>query len=103
MKEQGRVTIYAPGSDKVQEFGTVQCVHCGGHFPIKPGSGKIRGFCMRCNGPICGPKCVKCVPEEAMLENMEAGRASDHQRNFVGQAGIGKSKTLIVDKNGNPF
>lgn len=51
-----------------------RCVHCSAHFPIQPGSGKIRGFCYRCNGMICGPGCVDCVPAEAQLEIMEGTR-----------------------------
>ena len=75
MQEKGRIIIVDPGMDRaVAEIGTAQCVHCSGHFPIQPGSGKIRGFCLRCNGPICGPKCAKCVPVEQMLENIEHGR-----------------------------
>jgi hypothetical protein len=50
---------------------TLQCVHCGNHFISMKGSGKIRGWCRRCNGPICGPKCHVCVPFEKQLEAME--------------------------------
>lgn len=33
---------------------TVKCVHCGHNWiPIK-GSGKERGWCLKCNGPVCG-------------------------------------------------
>ena len=53
---------------------TIQCVHCYRHWVYKPGSGKTRGFCTRCNGFVCGPKCAECVPKEAKLENIEAGR-----------------------------
>ena len=50
---------------------TLQCVHCGGHWtPIK-GSGKMRGFCMKCNGPICGESCQECIPKEVQLLIME--------------------------------
>ena len=52
---------------------TVQCVHCGGHFLCSPGSGKIRGWCPRCNGYVCGPQCEECVPQELRLERMDAG------------------------------
>lgn len=73
--QDGQMTIIDPGADKpIREIGTAQCKHCGGHFPIAPGSGRLRGFCMRCNGPICGPGCAECVPEEQYLENMEKGR-----------------------------
>jgi len=81
-----------PGSDKpILEAATLQCVHCGGHFPAKasvsndvygPEQAKqmanegrtMRGFCMNCNGPVCGPDCSECVPVEQYLENIEHGR-----------------------------
>lgn len=52
---------------------TLQCVHCGGHWIRQPGSGRVRGFCTRCQGVVCGERnCWECVPEELMLLNMEA-------------------------------
>ena len=59
------------------EYETVQCVHCGLHFPIVPGSGKIRGYCMRCAGPVCGPDCARCVPTERLLDCLEQGKTPD--------------------------
>lgn len=75
MKEAG-VSIYIdPGADKpILEVATLQCVHCGCHWQASPGSGRIRGFCMNCNGPVCGPRCAECVPIDLQLENMEQGR-----------------------------
>lgn len=74
--EHGLVTLLDPGSDRpLLEVKTLQCVHCGGHWIPRPGSGMVRGFCTRCNGPICGPGCAECVPEEQMLENIEKRRA----------------------------
>lgn len=73
--DQGLAIIVNPESDKpFKEIGTVMCVHCGGHFERKPGSGKIRGWCMNCSGFVCGPGCGECVPVEQMLENVEKGR-----------------------------
>ena len=78
MRESGLMTLLDPGADRpIQEIPTLQCVHCGGHFPVQPGSGKVRGFCMRCRGPVCGPKCAECVPTEQLLENIEHGRPLD--------------------------
>lgn len=38
---------------------TLQCVHCGGHHLIIPGSGRQRGWCTKCGGFLCGGK--KCM------------------------------------------
>ena len=74
-RQAGEITISDPGSDKpLSTEATLQCVHCGRHFRLQPGSGRVRGFCSRCNGPVCGPDCAECVPAEQQLENMEAGR-----------------------------
>ena len=76
--KHGLVFITEPGSDKkILEVDTLQCCHCGGHFALRPGSGNVRGFCARCNGPVCGPGCAACLPMEARLENAEAGRPAD--------------------------
>jgi hypothetical protein len=55
---------------------TLQCAHCGGHWEVVAGSGKLRGFCARCDGYVCGaPLCMAvCCPVEQRLENIEAGR-----------------------------
>lgn len=56
---------------RVHEADMLQCVHCGSHFPVKVGSGITRGFCCRCNGPVCGQSCAECAPFEKWLENRE--------------------------------
>lgn len=74
----GRIIISDPGSDKpILEIGTLQCCHCGCHWFPQPGSGRVRGWCMRCNGPICGPNCARCVPLAQYLDNIEQGRPED--------------------------
>jgi hypothetical protein len=76
--EAGLIVVSDPGSDKpLLEVPTLQCVHCGGHWVPQSGSGRVRGFCQRCMGPICGPGCAECVPVEQYLENMEKGRPDD--------------------------
>ncbi len=76
--EHGLITVADPGSDKpLLEVPTVSCVHCGGHWVPKPGSGRVRGWCMNCAGPVCGPGCAACVPTEVLLENLEKGRPLD--------------------------
>lgn len=96
MKNEAGLMIFGElGSDKpTLEAMTLACVHCGGHFPAKAAvnnevygaeqavkmrdAGKtMRGFCMNCNGPICGPDCAECVPLEQFLENIEHGRDID--------------------------
>ena len=66
-------TILAEPDKRIVEADTLQCVHCGMHWPVDP-SAVGRGFCGRCNGPICGKKCLACVPIDRGLENLEAGR-----------------------------
>lgn len=85
-REAGIGTMIDPNKDKpLYEIGYYGCVHCGGHFPM-PRFGNSeedratrigRGFCMRCNGYICGASCANCVPLEQYLENLENGRDPD--------------------------
>jgi hypothetical protein len=80
MRESGSLIIADPGADRpIAEAATIQCVHCGRHWVARPGSGRIRGFCLRCHGPICGPGCAECVPIEQQLDNLEAGRPILHR------------------------
>ena len=53
---------------------TKMCVHCGLHFDYKQGSGRLRGFCRKCNGMTCGGKqCMECAPIELRMELYEKG------------------------------
>ena len=55
---------------------TLQCCHCGKHFISIRGSGKVRGFCLRCKQVTCGdPKCDPCIPFEKKLEIKEKNGA----------------------------
>ena len=67
-------------SDKKKECEFVQCCHCQRLWLYKPGSGKVRGFCLRCMGVTCGPDCDECVPAMQMIENMEAGMPWEQAR-----------------------
>ena len=61
--------------DGVQVASTKQCPHCGGHFIMQKGSGKIRGYCTKCGGITCGKlECCACVPFEKKLDLAEAGK-----------------------------
>lgn len=84
LRDNGLMTLIDPGADApLMEMKTLMCVHCGGHFPVKPGSGNVRGFCTSCSGPVCGPGCAKCVPLEQYLENLEKGRQEDFRPIFA--------------------
>jgi len=69
----GHVIMVDPGGVELMAD-TLQCVHCGAHWIVKPGSGRKRGFCLKCMGPTCGsPRCEhSCNPVEAQIEAMEA-------------------------------
>ena len=54
----------------------LRCVHCQHVWVDRPGSGKLRGFCARCAGPVCGrPECVcnGCLHWEKQLDCWEKG------------------------------
>jgi len=76
-KSKGYGVIMDPDGRNV-EMDFLQCVHCQAVWQVQPGSGRERGFCMRCNGPTCGPECSgKRVPWEQMLKNWETGKPDD--------------------------
>lgn len=72
-----------------EEGETYSCCHCQKICIIKPGSGIRRGWCFRCNKPLCGKQqCLdRCEPWEAKIEAMEArGRlfaALDRERELT--------------------
>lgn len=71
MNPKGLLIYDSPNGSR-QVFDTLQCVHCNGHFPVKPGSRQRRGFCVNCMGPLCGaPQCGVCIPFEKKLELIE--------------------------------
>lgn len=77
--------INSPKDDGVFEFFTdlgtrmfksVQCCHCGIHDQYIKGSGKRRGYCMKCRHITCDKElCIKeCVPYEAQIEIQEGNK-----------------------------
>lgn len=79
-REMGTATWIDPGSDKpLKEVGTLQCVHCGGQWIPAPGSGRLRGWCQNCAGPVCGAGCAECIPTDLLLTNMEKGRPLNYK------------------------
>jgi hypothetical protein len=54
--------------------GCFMCCHCGAHRPFTPGQ-KQNGYCMNCDGYVCGPTCSgECKPLERWLEEQEGTR-----------------------------
>lgn len=51
-KPNGYTSTFDGHGNKV-EGETRQCVHCQSMWEYRPGSGTIRGFCLRCNGFLC--------------------------------------------------
>ena len=55
---------------------TLMCCHCQRVWLYMPGSGTARGWCRRCDQPVCGaaPCMAHCMPWEQQMEMMEAER-----------------------------
>jgi len=63
------------GAGGTQEFTTKSCPHCGSHFVIIPGSGRLRHFCMLCHAPTCDKAaCYEHSPFLKRVELIEAGK-----------------------------
>lgn len=62
---------------------TVSCIHCGYNWVWQAGSGRRRGWCMKCAGIVCGrPACqqIGCNGgQDRILDNLEAGKPLDHK------------------------
>lgn len=54
---------------RVQEFDLLQCKHCQYTWRMVRGSGRERGWCSLCAGPLCGAEpCMRaCVHFEKRL------------------------------------
>ena len=73
-KPDGCSIIFDPAAGGEVHTDTKMCCHCGQHFPYKAGSGRIRGWCTRCNAMTCGkPECHECFPIEQRLDLYEKG------------------------------
>ena len=84
LKPSGHIWVF-PEFGKTLEADTLCCAHCGAHWIVQRGSGRKRGFCMRCNKVTCGQrKCDACIPLERYLENCEKGLPKDHRIIVVG-------------------
>lgn len=75
-KHGGYITL-----DGVVVTQTLQCCHCQKHWPVRKGSGVVRGFCRLCMQVTCGKaECEPCIPFEKKLDMIEA---ADRQRREV--------------------
>lgn len=74
LRRPSGVVVITPEFGPAIEADTRQCCHCGGHWVHQPGSGIVRGFCLKCNAPICGAGCAECVPFEKKLDLYEKGK-----------------------------
>lgn len=74
-KRSGWTVTTGPYGEQVHAD-CLTCVHCQFTWEVVVGSGRLRGWCTRCDGPVCGaPACMSaCVNWERRLENEEAGR-----------------------------
>ena len=68
----GYIIITDPAGPTIEQD-TYQCCHCNAHFEREVGKGPP-GMCLMCMQPICGKKCVRCIPFEAKLEAWEGRR-----------------------------
>lgn len=75
LRPKGTGILMDPVAPHEQQSDYNQCVHCQKVWLVQPGSGKLRGFCMKCNGPICGPSCLECNGGmEKVNDDLMAGR-----------------------------
>jgi hypothetical protein len=66
-KPAGYIRIDVPDGKPI-EHDTLQCVHCEAHWVVQPGSGRRRGWCTKCNGPVCGQhNCWSCLPADVQV------------------------------------
>lgn len=68
-------TVYNDPSGKKVEGEMRMCAHCSIRWEYRPGSGKRRGYCKRCNGLLCGKDlCMQyCIPWIDKIDAMEKG------------------------------
>lgn len=73
-KPRGYLISADANGELLDEYETMMCAHCQAHWTVRPGSGIQRGWCFRCNAPVCGKQaCVSgCTPFEIALEIMES-------------------------------
>jgi hypothetical protein len=57
----------------LEERDILVCCHCQYTWAVMPGSGRRRGWCIRCDALVCGKqRCMaECAPFERWLEAVE--------------------------------
>lgn len=67
--------IMDDGSGPTEVAATLCCGHCNAHWIVVKGSGRKRGFCLKCYKALCGkPECMSgCEPFEKRMERAERG------------------------------
>lgn len=72
-RPHGFLTITDVDGKLLFESEVKQCVHCQYTWRHVPGSGRLFGFCMKCNAWTCGKvKCDTCYHKEKYIEDLEA-------------------------------
>ena len=103
LRPSGTVCITTPDGGETQHD-TLQCAHCGRHWVVLPGSGRVRGFCLKCMKPTCGaPECDACDPVEAKLQRLE--QQYEAAKQLAGGALVPSRAILIPGhgtRNGEP-
>ena len=76
LRPHATIIINDPGCNQERHMDVLTCVHCQRAWIVQPGSGRMRGFCGKCNGVTCGSrKCCDCLgPIEKRIELYEAGK-----------------------------
>lgn len=74
VRREAAGVLIISGPEGEENRDTIRCQHCGAHWVPERGSGRVRGYCMRCQGVTCGAEpCERgCVPYEQMIERIEA-------------------------------
>ena len=83
LRPDGQLTTHTEWGDAL-ERDILICRHCDYLWQVVPGSGRKRGWCTRCNGPLCAreiplgsgrrPCMESCTPMPLRIERMETLR-----------------------------
>lgn len=75
LRPHSTIIVVDPDQPHEQQYDCLQCAHCQFTWVVSPGSGRRRGFCLKCNQVTCGAKgCEECIPIEKRITLYEAGK-----------------------------